>query len=188
MISFIRNLFSKNAQNKQHPNKLKWPMNINPINVYIDPIKLPYYAEQENIYRNMVIQALKVWSIASGETIKFEITDSLYDSSINVEWKEGNGEKFGECSYNYGPKGVLYSATISVNLITERIDGIDYNTEIYHGILHCVGLALGLPNTDNPDDIMCSPHQFGKIELSENDKNAIYNLYNPVTEDDTYKQ
>ena len=178
MLSFIKNLFFKNDPDNKQPASIKWPANLNPINIYIAPIELPDYAEHENTYRNMVIKAFNVWSVASGEKIKFEVTDSLYDSSINVKWLEGNGENFGHCTYNYDQKGRLYSATIFIDLITKKIDRIDYNTEIYHGILHCVGAALGLPTTDNPDDIMCSPHQFGKIELSKNDKNAIYNLYN----------
>ena len=178
MLSFIKNLFFKNKRDDKQPKNIKWPESLNPINVYIAPLNGSEYAEYEDTYRKMVIQALNVWSVASGEKIKFEITDNYYDSSINVDWRKVDGDTWGMCNYNFDKLGRLYSAEIQIGLIDKGISEIDSDTEIYHSILHCVGSAIGLPNTDNPDDIMCVPHQFGKIELSENDKNAVFNLYN----------
>ena len=120
--------------------------------------------------------------------MRFQITDILTESDINVSWKTADGEALGHCSLNLDKHSGISGAGISIGLYTKRIEGIDYDTEIYHGILHCVGVALGVSQTDNPDDIMCIPHQYGKIELSENDKKAIYDLYNPIKESATNQE
>lgn len=181
MISFIKKLFSKNKQNTTIIQNKKW--SIDCLKVYIAPLKIPYYAENENKYKNMVIQAFDTWTDACDKKLRFKITDRLYDSHINIEWRRIDKQALGSCYFQYDNKGNLFSAEVNIGLFPNMInESIDYDTEIYHSILHCIGIALGVPQTNNPEDIMCIPHQVGKIKLSENDKKAICKLYNLTKE------
>lgn len=176
-MSLIKKWFSKDNQCLNIVKTKKW--NVNHIKVYIAPIKMRSKVEENSKYRNMVIQAFNAWSLACGRKLQFEITDRLFDSLININWKKSNSKNFGSCYFSWDKQGRLCGAEISIDLFPTRINEIDCDTEIYHSILHCVGISLGVPQTNNPDDIMCIPHQYGKMELSENDKKAICNLYNP---------
>ena len=179
MLSFIKSLFSSKKENSKVIIKYKWA--INPIKIYIAPLNFANYDDCKIKYRDMVVKAFNIWANASGNKINFEVTESLIDSNINIDWKRVDKNTLAQCYYNYNEQGLLYGAEISIGLYTKRIGGIDYDKEVYHSILHCVGLALGVSQTNNLDDIMCIPHQYGKIELSENDKKSIFNLYNVET-------
>lgn len=176
MLSFIKNIFSKKTQDTNILKKHKWSINI--IKIYISPLRISGYKENEEKYKNMVIQAFDTWVAASGGKFSCEICENLCDSYINVEWKKFDKKSFGACSFNYDDQGRLYSAEISIGLFPKKADEIRYDAEIYHSILHCCGIALGVAQTNNPEDIMCIPHQYGKIELSENDRKSIFDLYN----------
>ncbi len=180
-MSFIKKLFSKNKQSTTIIQNKKW--SIDCLKVYIAPLKIPYYAETENKYRNMVIQALDNWTDACDKKLRFKITDHLYDSNINIEWRRIDKQALESCYFQYDNSGNLFSAEVNIGLFPNMIDeSIDYDTEIYNSILHCIGIDLGVPQTNNQEDIMCIPHQVGKIKPSENDNKAICKLYNSVNE------
>src|SRR5699024_2421364 len=49
--------------------------------------------------------------------------------------------------------------------------------EVYHTILHEVGHSIGLGHSPNVEDIMYTPHQYGRIHLSRNDVQTARFLY-----------
>lgn len=152
----------------------KWTIDV--IKIYIAPTK---FDEIKNVkYKNMVREAFEIWAKASGNKFNIEITENLYDSNINIGWKKVDKKALGSCHFNFDKLGRLYSAELDVGVFGKIADKYLDDIEIYHTILHLAGCALGVPQTDNPDDIMCIPHQYRKTELSDNDKKAIYNLYN----------
>ncbi len=157
-------------------NIMRW--SINPLTVYIAPMKFYSKTGEDAKYRQMVFDALNAWSSASGGKIGFRITNVLLESNINVDWKRVERQALGHCYFNWDAQGRLYGAEVSIGLTDGRIHkAYDNDVEVYHTILHEIGHALGLGHSPYKQDIMYTPHQYGNASLSNNDKYSIQWLY-----------
>ena len=157
-------------------NVMRW--SINPLMVYIAPMKFYSKPGEDGKFRQMVIDALNAWSAASGGKISFKLTNVLLESNINVDWKRVDRQALGHCYFNWDSQGRLYGAEVSIGLTDGRIHKqYDNDTEVYHTILHEIGHALGLGHSPYQADIMFTPHQYGNATLSANDKYSIQWLY-----------
>lgn len=155
---------------------MRW--SINPLAVYIAPMRFYSKPGEDFKYRKMVMDALQAWSNASGGKITFKITNVLLESNINIDWRRVDRKSLGHCNYNWDPQGRLYGAEVSIGLTDGRVHkSYDNDAEVYHTILHEIGHALGLGHSPYSQDIMYTPHQYGNSQLSVNDKYSIKWLY-----------
>ena len=155
---------------------LKWSRM--PITVYIAPMNFYSKQGEDALYRKMAIQALQTWETAGEGLIKFHIVDSLMNSQMNIGWRRVDRKALGHCEYSYDNLQRLYGADVSIGL-TDGLIHQSYNSEaeVFHTILHEIGHGLGLGHSPYDTDIMFTPHQYGVVELSENDIFSIQCLY-----------
>lgn len=165
-------------QSLQKGKIVRWTDNFMPLKVYIAPFRFYSKVGEEYKYREMVMRALETWQSISGGKISFVIEPILLNSNINLDWKRVDRAALGHCYFNIDMHNRLYSAEVQIG-ISDGIIHRDYmeENEVYHTILHEIGHALGLGHSLDSEDIMYSPHQYGVINLSKQDKLTLQWLY-----------
>ena len=155
---------------------LRWPRM--PVNVYIAPMKFYSKQGEDFKYRKMVVEALEEWENASEGMVQFNLVTNLLESQINVDWKRVDRSALGHCTFNFDNCKRLYGAEVSIGL-TDGLIHQQYNSEdeVYHTILHEIGHSIGLGHSPYDTDIMYTPHKYGVVSLSENDKYSVQWLY-----------
>lgn len=172
--TYLQHCLSKNGHLS------RWPQSLMPLCVYIAPFR--WYKSMSEVegykYRSMVLNAFNTWQSALSGMVTFNVVSNLNDSHINVEWKRVERKSLGNCHFNYDNLGRYYSAEVNIGLS----DGIIHKkymdeNEVYHTILHEVGHAIGLGHSPNIEDIMYTPHQYGRVNLTMNDIQTARFLY-----------
>ena len=156
----------------------RWDKGDFPLPIYIG--KSNWYATENDEYKynDMVICALKEWETCSNGLVKFCVVNELYDSKVNLTWTRADKKSFGNCVYSLR-QNRLYSAEIEIGLFSGIIRRryLDDN-EVFHTILHTLGLAVGLGHSNDKKDIMYVPHQYGITSISDNDIHTLEYIYN----------
>jgi predicted Zn-dependent protease len=160
---------------------VRWPEAAMPLKVYIAPFNWYEASKQHEAYhyRHMVLEALKTWSDLSNQAVRFKVVNNVKDSLIDLKWRRVDRRSLGHCEYRVNQQSLIYSAEIQIG-ISDGLVHSQYNhsEEVRHTILHEFGHALGLVgHSDDANDIMYVPHQYGITGVSSRDAETLRLLY-----------
>ena len=86
-ITYLNECFNKEKLSR-------WDASVMPLKVYIG--KFNWYKSigqaDELKYTQMIIDGFNIWEKLSNGIVSFERTMNLYDSNINIDWKEWNNK------------------------------------------------------------------------------------------------
>lgn len=174
--SSIDELAEENKQKVSPSTQPKWETNH--LKVYIANIDFVDNESIQNKYKKMINTAFKTWLSAIDNKITYEITNDIMNSNINIAWYMMDDKSLGYCKFDYTDSFMLFGAEVSIGVQVDKKGKItSTDKQVFHTMLHCIGIALGVPETQNKQDIMCIPHQYKVLDLSKNDINAIREIY-----------
>ena len=174
--SSIDEVAEENKQKFSPSTQPKWETNH--LKVYIAHIDFVHNESIQNKYKKMINTAFKTWLSAIDNKITYEITNDIMNSNINIAWEMIDSKPLGSCRFDYTDTNMLFSAEITIGLQVDKKGKItSTDNQVFHTMLHCIGIAFGVPQNQNTMDIMCIPHQYKVLDLSKNDINAIREIY-----------
>lgn len=156
----------------------RWPSHCMPLTFYIAPFRWYKAPNEEFEYKQMVFDALKMWTEATEGLVSFKIVRTLNESQVNLDWRRVDRSSLGHCNTSFDNLGRIFSAEVQIGLS----DGILHSKyqskdEVFHTIIHEIGHAIGVNHSPYQSDIMFVPHQYGVVNLSERDKLTAKWLY-----------